>query len=820
MKLRSEIIAKITGSVLVGPPDIIVNEIVTDSRQLAYTDEIAFVAINGKNHDGHRFIDDLYQKGVRAFIVEKLPVDIYTYTKAAFFLSENSITALQLLAEYKRKAFISPVIAITGSAGKTIVKEWLADIMSQNLPVIRSPRSFNSQIGVPLSVWKLDNKYSLGIFEAGISYVGEMEKLQRVIDPTIGVITNIGDAHSENFPDHRIKAVEKLKLFRNSKSIIYCSDHKLIREILESDEIMKNKDLISWSLIDKDAVITVERKYISPGRTGLNFNYGGASCYFEVPFTDRASLENAITVTVVCLHLGVEKSLIKSGLRGLVSVAMRMEMKGGINNCQLIEDYYNSDPGSLGMALEYLMTQKGTKTTLILSDFLQAGRADDDLYGELADLLRKTGIKRFIGIGRALISEKHLFRNEDRFYFSTDDFLRDFTPADFSNEIILLKGARIFEFEKIGSVLEQKVHQTLLEVNLDAISHNLNIFRSFLAPDTKIMAMVKAFAYGAGSSEIASLLEYHRVSYLAVAYADEGVELRKAGVTLPIMVMNPDLSAYDLMIKYSLEPELFSFSSFRSFIAAAERHGLMTYPVHIKIDSGMHRLGFMPGEIRKLAFEIQQKECIRIISVFSHLAASENSGLDNFSRKQISVFLEASDQIREATGYAFMRHILNSSGIVRMPEYQFEMVRPGIGIYGAGSFNGISLKPAGRFKTRISQVKCVRAGEPVGYGCTDVSENERTIAILPVGYADGLKRKMGNRRGNLFIKGKRAPLIGNICMDMCMVDITGIEADNGDEAEIFGENISINEIAEICGTIPYEILTSIPERVKRVFYRE
>ena len=820
MKLKSEIIARITGGVLTGSPDIIVNEIVTDSRQLSYTNEIAFVAISGKNHDGHRFIDDLYQKGIKAFIVEKLPQDITRYPDAAFIQSTNSIAALQLLASYKRKTFTSPVIAITGSTGKTIVKEWLADIMSQMLPVIRSPRSFNSQIGVPLSVWKLDNKYRLAIFEAGISHIGEMEKLRNVIDPTIGVITNIGDAHSENFPDNRTKAKEKLKLFRDSASIIYCSDDKLISELLESDESMKNKDLVSWSLYDRNAVVAVDKKALKTNGTVINLNYRGTSYYFEIPFTDRASVENAITVTVVCLHLGVEKNIIKTGLSGLVSVAMRMELKQGINNCQLIEDYYNSDPGSLGMALEYIKAQNVRKTTLILSDFLQAGRSDDDLYREVADLIRKTGITRFIGIGRSLVSEKHLFRAEDRFYYSTDEFLRNITPFDFSNEVILIKGARIFEFEKIGIVLEQKVHQTLLEINLDAISHNLNIFRSFLEPETKIMAMVKAFAYGAGSSEIASLLEYHRVSYLAVAYVDEGVDLRNAGVTLPVMVMNPDPSAYDLMIKFSLEPELFSFSSFRSFALAAERHGFMGYPVHIKIDTGMHRLGFMQDEIPLLTEEIKQKECLRIISVFSHLSASEDPELDDFSRNQVAIFLKAAAQIREATGYPFIRHILNSSGIIRMPEYQFEMVRPGIGIYGAGSIGNVSLRQAGRFKTRISQVKIVRSGEPVGYGCTDKSETDRTIAILPVGYADGLKRKMGNSKGRLFIKGKKVPIIGNVCMDMCMADITGLDAHEGDEAEIFGENISINEIAGICETIPYEILTSIPGRVKRVFYRE
>jgi alanine racemase len=451
---------------------------------------------------------------------------------------------------------------------------------------------------------------------------------------------------------------------------------------------------------------------------------------------------------------------------------------------------------------------------------VQSGRAEEELYGEVAGLLRKTGIKRFIGIGRALSDRRHLFTPEDSFFYSTDEFLRSIGMIDFRNEIILLKGARVFEFEKIARVLEQQVHQTVLEINLDAISHNLNVFRSYLDPGTKIMAMVKAFAYGSGSSEIASLLEYHRVSYLAVAYADEGVELRNAGVTLPVMVMNPDPSAADLMIKYSLEPELYSLSSFESFTSVAERHGLIGYPVHIKIDTGMHRLGFLPEEIENLASAIRSRECIRIISVFSHLAGSEDPDLDHFSRRQVELFLKGSATLRKTTGYPFMRHILNSSGIIRMPQYQFEMVRPGIGIYGAGSFEGISLRPAGRFSTRISQVKTVKRGEPVGYGCTDVSENDRRVAILPVGYADGLKRKMGNSRGSLFINGKRVPIIGNVCMDMCMADITGVDAVPGDEAEIFGMNIPIKEIAEICETIPYEVLTSIPGRVKRIFYRE
>jgi len=497
-----------------------------------------------------------------------------------------------------------------------------------------------------------------------------------------------------------------------------------------------------------------------------------------------------------------------------------MEMKSGINNCQLIEDYYNSDPGSLGMAIEYLKSQNGRKSTLILSDFVQSGRDEDELYGEVAKLVKKTGIDRFFGIGKALLKHSALFEPGARFFYSTDEFVRSFNGGDFRNEIILLKGARIFEFENIGKLLELQVHQTVMEINLDAISHNLNEFRQHLNPGTKIMAMVKAFAYGAGPAEVAALLEYHRVSYLAVAYADEGVLLRNAGVTLPVMVMNPDPSASEVMIKYNLEPEIFSFLSFEKFTEAASKHGLISYPVHIKIDTGMHRLGFMPEDVEVLTKKIQSTECVKIISVFSHLAASEDPALDYFTQKQVAVFLKAVEQIKDATGYPFIRHILNSSGIVRFPQYQFEMVRPGIGIYGAGHFDGLSLRTVGRFKTRISQVKRILAGEPVGYGCADVSDKERIIAILPVGYADGLNRKLGNRNGRLFIKGKMVPVIGNICMDMCMADITGLYSEAGDEAEIFGENITIDEIAEKCQTIPYEILTSIPGRVKRVFYRE
>jgi alanine racemase len=525
-------------------------------------------------------------------------------------------------------------------------------------------------------------------------------------------------------------------------------------------------------------------------------------------------------VTAVCYAIGTSHEIIRSGLQSLAAVAMRMEMKSGINNCRIIEDYYNSDPGSLGMAIEFLLSHKGRKPALILSDFIQSGRNERELYSEVAELVRKSGIYRFIGIGRFLSANRDLFSDIARFYESTDEFINSFSTGDFRNEIILLKGARIFEFEKIAHLIEEQIHQTVLEVDLDAISHNINEFRRCLNPGTKIMAMVKAFAYGAGPAEIAGILEYQRINYLAVAYVGEGVELRNAGVTLPIMVANPDPASVDMMISYSLEPEIFSFRSLEQFAAAASRHGLMNYPVHVKIDSGMHRLGFMPGEVTEMANIFRNTDSLKIISVFSHLAASDDPEYDELTHRQVSVFLSAAEQIQDIIGYSFLRHILNSAGITRFPQYQFDMVRPGIGMYGVGCYEGISLKTVGRFKSRISQIKLISSGEPVGYGFSDVSNTDRLIAIVPVGYADGLSRMMGNRRGSLFIRGQRVPIIGKVCMDMCMADVTGLNAEEGDEAEIFGDNIGIDEVAGLCGTIPYEILTSIPRRVKRVFSRD
>lgn len=819
LKLSTGDIAGILGAKISGNPLAEVREIVTDTRQAGLADGILFIALRGKNHDGHSFIESLIRNGIRSFLVEKIPAEIHLNDDLSFIEVENTLAALQKLAAHIRSLFSNPVIAVTGSAGKTIVKEWLAEVIGNTLPVIRSPKSYNSQVGVPLSLLRLDPKYQMGIFEAGISLPGEMISLQNMIRPDIGVITNIGDAHSENFESLESKAAEKLKLFKDASLIIFCRDQLIIDRLIKEDPVLKSKKLVAWSATDQTSPVKV--KYIQKDqKTLIDIQYNNKGYSFTLPFLDRASVENATTVAVVCLSLNIPEGAIKEGLSGLVSVAMRMDLKSGINDCQLIEDYYNSDPGSLSMAIDFLKTRGSVDKTLILSDFIQNGRDERDLYSDISKIISNSDVSKFIGIGRSLHRNSDLFPAGSQFYKTTEEFISAFNSLGFMKETILIKGARRFEFERIGRLLEKQTHQTVLEVNLDAISHNINEFRRQLKPDTKIMAMVKAFAYGAGPAEISALMEYHRINYLTVAYVDEGIELRNSGVSLPIMVMNPEPSSWDMLIKYSLEPEIFSQSSLQQFTAAATRNALIGYPVHIKIDSGMHRLGFLPDEVPGLAENLKKADVIKVASVFSHLAGSDEPSLDDFTHKQARVFIESARLIREALGYPFMMHLLNSAGIARFPEYQFDMVRTGIGMYGAGEIPGLALRNSGTFKTRISQIKTVPAGEPVGYGCTDVSDKERMIAILPVGYADGLNRLLGNRRGNLYIRSRYIDIIGNICMDMCMADVTGLDASEGDEAEIFGEHIHIDDVARKCSTIPYEILTSIPRRVKRVFYRE
>lgn len=792
--------------------------LITDSRASGADQNSLFIALRGANHDGHRFIEPLYRKGVRVFLVESLPEASALLTDAAFIVVPDTINALQQIAAFNRNNFSGLMIAVTGSAGKTVVKEWIADILGNIKRVVRSPKSYNSQIGVPLSLWNINNSYDIAVIEAGISNMGEMKKLATIIRPEIVVVTNIGEAHDENFPDKLTKASEKLILAQEARLVVYSPDHFLIKNEIERG--LSNIATFTWSMNDKSADLYAETNKTGSSSTDLAFSFRGRKYKSVIPFADRASVENCISSIATALSCGIDPAIIADAIRSLPQVAMRMEVKMGINRSTLIEDYYNSDPGSLKMALDFLQSHAKGRSTVILSDFRQIGGDEKVLYASVAEHIKKAGIDRFIGIGQALMHQHSLFPEESLFFSSTEEFLGSFKPSVFGNETILLKGARIFGFERIGTLLEQQLHQTRFEINLSSVIHNLNEFRRKLSPETGIMAMVKAFAYGSGSAEIASLLEYYGVKYFAVAYADEGVALRDAGITTPIMVMNPDASVMDMMIRFNLEPEIYSFESYNSFIKAASHNVTSQYPVHIKIDTGMHRLGFCKEDLEVLVRQLKGEERIRVAYVFSHLAGSDDESLDDFTHQQVLCLEEAAIIIKEATGYDFGMHILNSSGIARFPEYQFDMVRPGIGLYGIGDYPGMRMQHTGRFVTGVSQIKSVPAGEPVGYGCCDTALHDRKIAIVPVGYADGLRRILGNGKGSFFIAGHRAPLIGNVCMDMCMADITGLNVITGDEVEIFGENITIEEMAEWCNTIPYEILTSIPARVKRIYFNE
>ena len=819
MKFTADILASIVDGDLYGDPANGFDTIVLDSRKPLLSGSALFVALSGKNHDGHRYIKSMADKGCKVFLAEMIP-DGFDTTPVSIVIVKDSLKALQLLGTYKRDLFEGKVIGITGSNGKTIVKEWLSEVIGSRFNVIRSPRSYNSQTGVPLSAWFLEERYDYAILEAGISMPGEMEFLERIIKPDIGLITNIGDAHGENFSDIESKAIEKLLLFGGASVIIYPEDNDLLKQLIEEEYSAEQYELFSWTLTGRKA--SVEGKIIARNlaETSISVKCRGEEMIMEIPFSDRASIENCMSVITASLTCGLSLEQIKEGVSSLMPVAMRMEMKRGINNTMIIGDYYNSDPVSLRVGIEYLENHRDNGATIILSDFVQCGDNQEILYGEVADLINSSGVTRFIGIGKNLSRYHELFQGETHFYDSTSQFLAEFNTGKLGNEIILLKGARSFGFERISGVLEFQSHQTVLEINLDAITHNLSQIRKVINPGTKIMAMVKAFAYGSGAAEIASHLEFCRVDYLAVAYADEGVALRASGITIPILVMNPEKSAFETIIRYDLEPEIYSFQMLHTFLETASRFGLTDFPVHIKVDTGMHRLGFGKDECEVLAAVLASTEIVKVVSIFSHLSASDDPEYDGFTVKQADLLIEMADLIQDSLGYKPFRHILNSSGIYRFPEYQFEMVRVGIGMYGVGVESAENIIPVARFISMVSQVKTVPAGDPVGYGCRGVAEEEREIAIIPVGYADGLDIRLSEGNGELFVNGSLVPVVGRVCMDMCMVDVTGLAVSEGDQVEIFGENITVEHLAKMSGTIPYDIITGISPRVKRVYLKE
>jgi alanine racemase len=820
-----EVVNSVKGSFIQRASDgTVITELLTDSRRLVSPEGCLFFALTSKRNDGHKFIEDLYNKGVRNFVVEREPENLLLLYEANIILVKDSLKALQLLATTHRKKFNCEVIGLTGSNGKTIVKEWLYQLMYEDKSIVRSPKSFNSQIGVPLSVWQMNESHELAIFEAGISEPDEMDSLQPIIAPTIGIFTNLGHAHDENFINRNQKAGEKLKLFTKVEMLIYSLDQKEIQEGILKSGILKNIRTFTWSRNEK-ADLSIKSVAHSTHSTTISALYHSRFLEITIPFIDEASVENAIHCWATLLLLEYDQEVIARRMRLLQTVAMRLEMKEGINNCTIINDSYNSDIDSLAIALDFLNQQKQhRKKTVILSDILQSGRSDNYLYQEIAQLLEMKNIDRIIGIGKAIGKQTSHFKMEKLFFPSTTEFIAQFPLSSFQNESVLLKGARIFEFEQISELLQQKTHETVLEINLNALVHNLNYYKSQLQPGVKLMAMVKAFSYGSGSFEIANLLQFHHVDYLTVAYADEGVELRKAGINLPIMVMNPDQESFDSMIKHGLEPEIYSFRTLRLLEESLNRisAGHSSIGIHLKIDTGMRRLGFDPAEVDALVLHLKENPMIRVLSVFSHLAASDNPELDDFTLQQLSIFRDASEKITHSFEYPILRHIGNTAAISRLPDAQFDMVRLGIGLYGISPIpeEQHHLHTVSTLKSSISQIKYVSATESVGYNRAWTADKDTTIGIIPIGYADGLSRRLSNGQGHLMVKGEVVPIIGNVCMDMCFIDITGINAREGDEVIIFGKEMPITHLAEEMGTIPYEILTGISRRVKRVYFEE
>ncbi|GAB4319014.1 MAG: bifunctional UDP-N-acetylmuramoyl-tripeptide:D-alanyl-D-alanine ligase/alanine racemase [Bacteroidales bacterium] len=800
-----------------------ISDILIDSRKLITPKQALFFALTTGKNDGHRYIDELVQRGVRNFVISN---NEYLRTDANMILVDNTLTALQQLAARHRQRFDIPVIGITGSNGKTIIKEWLFQLMSPDYRITRSPKSYNSQVGVPLSVWALNPNSQLGIFEAGISEPDEMDPLQKIIKPTIGVFANIGPSHSENFINITQKTGEKLKLFTHVEKLIYCTGYNDIRETIIRSGMAGNIKLFGWGRNPGDA-IRLQSFVEKPGETLLVVTIGKEEFRFSIPFTDEASVENAMHCWVTMWVMGYDMHEVAGRFRNLQPVAMRLEVKEGINRCLLINDSYNNDIHSLRIALDFLRQQSHhEKRTLILSDILQSGINDNELYEEVSRMVEQSGVQRFIGIGPALMNQTAKFGKDALFFPSTQKFLSVFPFGEFQNETILLKGARKFEFESITQQLQQKAHETVLEVNLNALVHNLDYFRNKLPEGTRIMAMVKAFSYGSGSIEIASVLQYHQVDYLSVAYADEGVELRKAGIKMPIMVMNPDEQSFDAIIKHNLEPEIYNFRSLE-LLEEATRANLIPenkpVKVHIKLDTGMHRLGFGTDEIEELIGRLKKIRSIYVVSVFSHLAASDDPGADDFTRRQIEVFRNGAGKIASGADHPVMLHILNTAGISRFPEATFDMVRLGIGLYGitAVEEDRRNLENVSTLRSIISQIKTVKPGEIVGYNRSWVAEKETRIGIVPVGYADGISRRMGNGVGSFLIRGKRVPLIGEVCMDMCMVDLSDLdEVREGDTIIIFGRDLPVQEVADSIGTIPYELLAGISRRVKRIYFHE
>ena len=846
MKYSIEKVTTLIGARRIGEADAQIGWLLTDSRSLCFPEETLFFALRSARNDGHRYISDLYRRGVRNFVVESKglqetqPQGLDGMADANFLVVPSPLAALQRLAERHRDEFDVPIVGITGSNGKTMVKEWLYQLLLPSQKIVRSPRSYNSQIGVPLSVWLLNEQTEVGIFEAGISQPGEMFALRDIIQPTIGVFTSLGAAHQENFRSMEEKCMEKLELMHDTQAMVYCSDNDTVSRCIRRMQYKGEK--IAWSQCDEQAALFVKSTNIShsslltphstfhlppstinlPQSTKITYIWQEEENCFEIPFIDEASVENAITCAAVALYMGLSPSQLAERMPRLEPVAMRLEVKEGQRGCLLINDSYNSDINSLDIALDFMNRREAAKKTLILSDIFQTGATPEALYTQVGELVVKRGIEKFIGIGAELSSQADKIQVADKqFFMDVPHFLSSDAFSGLRNELILLKGARSFGFDQITEQLEQKVHETILEVNLNAVVDNLNYYRSFLKPETKMVCMIKADGYGAGAVEIAKTLQDQRVDYLAVAVADEGVTLRKAGITGNIMIMNPEMTAFKTMFDYDLEPEVYSFRLLDALVKAARKEGITGWPVHIKFDTGMHRLGFDPvDDIFKLIDRLKHQNAIIPRSVFSHFVGSDSDGFDEFSARQFALFEEGSQKLQSAFSHHILRHMDNSAGIEHFPERQMDMCRLGLGLYGVDPRDNRILHTVSTLKTTILQLRHVPAGETVGYSRKGKIDRDSVIAAIPIGYADGLNRHLGNRHCYCLVNGQKAEYVGNICMDVAMIDVTDIPCMEGDQVEIFGEHLPVTVLSDALDTIPYEVFTGVSNRVKRVYFQD
>ena len=824
-----EKITTLIGARRYGEKDSNIAFLLTDSRSLSFPEETLFFALQSERNDGHNYIKDLHRRGVRNFVVGNsypIPTD-EEWADTNFLAVPSTLAALQRLAERHRDEFDIPIVGITGSNGKTVVKEWLYQLLMPSMHVTRSPRSYNSQIGVPLSVWKLHERSAVGIFEAGISQMGEMQRLADIIQPTIGVFTTLGQAHQENFHTLEEKCREKFLLFSDCEVLVYPQDNDIVfRELRRSD--FKGKKL-GWSFTDSSAAFFIDNVEQKDTYTRIHYLYNEEESpiegEFTIPFISEAFVEDSIAAAVVALHLGITPAQLAERMLTLEPVAMRLEVKDGQRGCTLINDSYNSDLASLDIALDFMQRRpdhKGRKRTLILSDIYQSGVNDTELYKEVSELVVNRGVEKFIGIGKALKECADVIKIEDKSFFkTTEEFISSSVFSSLHDEVILIKGARSFGFDRITDLLVEKVHETTLEVNLNALVDNLNHYRSFMKPETKLVCMIKADGYGAGAVEIAKTLQDHRVDYLAVAVADEGVELRRAGITANIMIMNPEMTAFKTMFDYELEPEVYSFRLLDALRHAARKEGITGYPIHIKLDTGMHRLGFHPiDDMPRLIEYLNNQNALIPRSVFSHFVGSDGDNFDEFSDYQFDLYEKGSKALQDAFEHKILRHICNTAAIEHFPERQMDMCRLGLGLYGINPRNNEVLSNVSTLKTTILQIRKVPAGESIGYSRRTILEKDSVIAAIPIGYADGLNRHLGNRHCYCLVNGKKAEYVGNICMDVCMIDVTDIPCQEGDSVEIFGDNLPVTVLSDTLDTIPYEVLTGISNRVKRVYFQD